>query len=98
MPLGRGAFLYIILNINLDSFNAGMCYVCVVNTCTCNNGVAETGAGCSVNGAARCKSCKTGWTITTARTKCICKCDNGVVFCKSKYKQGGKTNNGFKVK
>ena len=42
------------------------------NVCTCANGVAETGALCLTNGAAKCKSCDAGWAIDDAKTKCIC--------------------------
>ena len=41
------------------------------NTCTCKNGVAQTGADCSVNGAANCAFCMTGWTINHNKTECI---------------------------
>ena len=44
----------------------------VVNTCICANGVAETGAYCPVNGAAKCASCASGWKISADRTYCIC--------------------------
>ena len=40
------------------------------NTCTCINGVAESGARCPVDGVANCKSCNTGWTINLAGTEC----------------------------
>ena len=45
-----------------------------VNVCTCNNGVAQTGVNCLTNGAAKCVSCNTGWTINQARTECIRTC------------------------
>lgn len=43
---------------------------CAAITCSCNNGVAQTGSGCAVDGAAKCASCNPGWTINRARTKC----------------------------
>ena len=43
----------------------------IENTCVCNNGVMVTGAECPVNGIAKCKSCKSGWTIGNAGTECI---------------------------
>ena len=49
---------------NLLSFLTG-------NTCTCTNGVPETGADCPVNGAPKCASCNFGWTRTHDCTKCI---------------------------
>ena len=45
-----------------------------VNACTCENGVGQTGAGCPLNGAAKCASCHTGFTINDERTKCIRTC------------------------
>ena len=44
------------------------------NTCTCKNGVGETGVYCPVNGAVKCESCNAGWTINDARSECIRKC------------------------
>ena len=41
------------------------------NLCVCNNGVAQSFAGCPANGAAKCKSCNAGWTINHAATECI---------------------------
>lgn len=41
------------------------------NICTCENGVAQTGVGCVVSGAAKCQSCNTGFTTNHARTECI---------------------------
>ena len=44
------------------------------NTCICNNGVAQTGAGCLVDGDAKCASCDIGWTINLEKSECICTC------------------------
>ena len=48
-----------------------------VNTCSCKNGVAQTGTGCPASGAKKCASCNTGWTINYGATKCICTCKSG---------------------
>ena len=53
-----------------------MCYA--ANTCTCHNGVAQTGAGCPFNGAAKCLTCNVGWTISHDKTKCFGACAH---FC-----------------
>ena len=42
--------------------------------CTCENGVAQLGVHCPVNGAAKCASCNSGWTINHESTKCIRTC------------------------
>ena len=44
----------------------------VVKMCTCYNGVAQTGVGCPVNGAANCLSCNTGFALNHAKTACVC--------------------------
>ena len=44
------------------------------NACTCKNGVAPIGIECPVNGAAKCLSCNTGWTINRDKTACTCTC------------------------
>ena len=44
------------------------------NQCKCDNGVAQTGAGCPANGAAKCAACNTGWTLSHDKTKCIGEC------------------------
>ena len=44
------------------------------NICTCENGVEQTGADCPTNGAAKCDSCDTGWTISLAKTACSGTC------------------------
>ena len=49
------------------------CYL-VANVCTCENGVAQLGVDCTVNGAAKCSSCNSGWTINHDSTKCIRTC------------------------
>jgi len=41
------------------------------NVCSCTNGSPQTGAGCTKNGAAMCKSCKVGWTLNSDKTACI---------------------------
>ena len=41
------------------------------NSCTCENGVAQTGVHCPTNGVAKCASCNPGWTINHEKTKCI---------------------------
>lgn len=46
-------------------------HFCAGNTCTCSNGVAQTGADCPVDGASK---CHTGWSMNSAETECICKC------------------------
>ena len=46
----------------------------IVNECTCEHGVAQSGVHCPARGAAKCKSCNTGWIINRDRTKCICTC------------------------
>ena len=43
----------------------------IVNTCLCNNGVANTAVGCPAHGAAKCESCNPGWTLNHGRTECI---------------------------
>ena len=43
---------------------------CTANVCACNNGVAQTGECCPVNGAAKCKSCNAGWSLNHDKTKC----------------------------
>ena len=45
-----------------------------VNVCTCNNGVATTHSQCPANGAAKCASCATGFTLTHDKTQCIGEC------------------------
>ena len=52
------------------------------NKCACKNGVAQSGSGCAVDGAAKCAFCSTGWTINHDKTECICTCAH---FCKGKY-------------
>ena len=44
------------------------------NKCTCLNGSPQTGAGCTKNGAAMCKSCKVGWTLKADKTACDGSC------------------------
>ena len=44
------------------------------NQCKCDKGVSQIGAGCPINGAAKCASCNTGWTLNQDKTKCIGKC------------------------
>ena len=46
----------------------------IVNECTCEHGVAQSGVHCPARRAAKCKSCNTGWIINRDRTKCICTC------------------------
>ena len=41
------------------------------NICKCDNGAAQIGADCPVNGDAKCTFCNNGWTINHARTACI---------------------------
>ena len=48
----------------------------LVNACTCDNGVGQTGAGCAVNGAAKCAACNPGWTANHDNTKCIRECQD----------------------
>ena len=66
-------------DINEHKFDANMAksvrYHFVANMCTCKNGVPQLGAHCPVNGAARCLSCNSGWTISQDGTKCICTCE-----------------------
>ena len=47
---------------------------CIGNTCVCKNGVGEVGVGCPAIGAEKCASCKAGFTINHARTKCTRTC------------------------
>ena len=47
------------------------CCPVAVNKCVCNNGFAPIDGHCAVDGAAKCASCKTGWTINQFRTECI---------------------------
>ena len=61
------------------------------NTCTCDNGVAQTGAGCPVNGAANCASCNIGRALNQDRTACIRTCTN------VGFKLGGTVDRGFAV-
>ena len=54
-------------------------YVCVracvsANICTCDNGVAMSGAACTKQGAAMCKQCNAGFTINTAKNNCAGTC------------------------
>ena len=44
------------------------------NSCVCDNGVAESGTRCPVNGAAKCISCYAGWILNRDRTTCTCTC------------------------
>ena len=55
-----------------------LCVCCRVaeNTCTCANGVARSGAGCTKNGDAKCAFCKTGWTLDHSGTQCISTCEH----------------------
>ena len=46
------------------------------NVCACDNGVAQSGAECPVNGATKCASCNAGWTINDGRTECTRTCTN----------------------
>ena len=55
-------------------------YHCVVNTCKCLNGVAQSGVACPVAGAANCLSCNTGWTINHDRTECIRTCKQSLTY------------------
>ena len=48
--------------------------VAAANTCKCNYGIAQVGAGCPVHGAEKCAACVKGWTINHAGTKCIRTC------------------------
>ena len=43
----------------------------VANTCTCDHGVPQTAAGCPWNGAPKCVSCNTGWTLQREKAQCI---------------------------
>ena len=64
--------------INLTIVNCRFCtrlwFDLVANSCTCKNGVGETGAGCPAHGAVKCASCNHGFTINHAKTECICTC------------------------
>ena len=42
----------------------------VANTCTCENGVATTGADCTTDAASMCASCDDGFTINGDDTAC----------------------------
>ena len=64
-------------NISCGCVLAHFCFDAVAKSCTCTNGIAQTGADCSVNGGAKCESCHTGWTINHASTACIRTCE----FC-----------------
>merc|ERR1712013_569108 len=50
--------------------------------CTCENGVATTGADCTTDAASMCASCLDGYTINDDATACAstntCTCENGV--------------------
>ena len=50
------------------------CLARAANGCACPNSVATTGAGCPANGAAKCASCNTGFTLTHDKTQCIGEC------------------------
>ena len=43
----------------------------VANRCKCEDGVAEAGAHCPLDGMAKCKSCNSGWTLNYAKAKCM---------------------------
>ena len=66
---------YVCTSNNIRNYIALACrlrFDCVVvNGCVCHNGVAEIGTGCTTDGASKCASCKTGFTINHERTKCI---------------------------
>ncbi len=42
----------------------------IANQCKCVNGVAKTGAACTINGASMCSSCSKGYTKNVAGTAC----------------------------
>jgi len=75
MP-GRSAFVSVSLltwrsPMKYCRLHVRLCCALADNSCTCQNGVAQTGVECSVDGAARCMSCNTGWTANLDRTQCI---------------------------
>ena len=43
---------------------------CVANTCSCNFGVASSGAKCATDGANMCDSCTAGYTLSQDDTAC----------------------------
>ena len=46
----------------------------LANACTCEHGVAGSGAVCTKDRDAKCAFCNNGWTIDYSRTKCIRTC------------------------
>ena len=55
-----------------DYLRARCCFA--ANVCTCNHGVALIGPQCPANGAAKCASCASGFTLAHDKTQCIGEC------------------------
>ena len=51
-------------------------FPCVVNGCTCHNGVGATGTACPAHGAVKCASCNAGFTLNHDSTACTRTCLN----------------------
>ena len=49
-------------------------FPCVVNGCTCHNGMGATGTACPAHGGVKCASCNVGFTVNHAGTECIGTC------------------------
>ena len=51
--------------------NPKTCFICQINQCTCENGVAATGISCNIDGQSNCVDCDLGFELDQENGSCV---------------------------